>query len=362
MHHHSLESLPTDIWIAILQHLDPAASALLALCNKSIYRAIDGPRILKDVHQDRKFQNCFLLLLERDLPLSHLYCPVDVRYHHVEVSSTPSQKPSDSVVKFPFTTNWWWCVREDDVNGIPTFLGKGLYLFQARMALKLFERGHPLAQQYLESFNTIEIKTKKPLEFAQRELKVGWLPGQERLSLFLRIQHWSYTEIPKDWRTKGIQPNEQQFPWLCCHNPRRPNSGKCRIHPLSTRNQVLVYCLYCGMEFRIDKVEINNPPRLYVSHYWPSLSPFSGYNRVAGALVFTKWMNLGSLDAQTSREWWNVTSDQPMPRLRAPRGAFEFFEGEDCVSLEREGKQGYIPVWTKELERKVKDALKHTKP
>lgn len=358
MSNYSPETLPTDIWFAILRHLDPAASASLALISKAIYNAIEGPRILQTLRHDQKSRHNFLVLLERDLPPDYLYCPTDVMLHRVELNTSRSRESSGSIARVPYGANLWSCVLEDEENEVSKFLGRGLYFFQARMALRLFECKHPLAQRYLESLNSIEVSSKKPLEFVLRELRVGVPPGQDRLSLFLRMQHWFFKDSSKDSPSPASKVN------ICHHNPARDQAENLSVHPkfVHARSNWYFwsYCRYCGVEICVHIFSIDNRPRLTFSSY---LLPFSLSSQVSRRMpvVLTKWMNLGSVEAQTSCEWRKYTSNKSMTLLNETKGAFEFFEGEDCARQEKgDGKAGenvYKPIWTKELERQVKEAM-----
>lgn len=73
-------------------------------------------------------------------------------------------------------------------------------------------------------------------------------------------------------------------------------------------------------------------------------------------------MNLGTLETQSASEWrrFAYVSNKDRSSLRgfcSSNRAFEFFEGEEALASEQNGKEAYKPVWTKHLERKVKNRL-----
>lgn len=259
---------------------------LLSLCSKTLHSYLSGPILLKLVRELPRAHHKFLQLLERDLPINYLYCSADEKFHYAEIST--GDDPSHSLVTFPSFSERWTCVAKDEKEGISLSLGIGLCFYQARMLLKLFAWKHPLAESYLESFNSCQVTRFKPCAFLRRELKVRSGSGNSPPSLFVTIQHWSLL------RHRNFLKNPYPKPRVCDHNPRDLPSRRSETFCLARSpapQRRIDYCRWCGTEFRDNTVEFTLPLRLHIS----SRLPFRLSRRYKAARCTTRRMNLHAL-------------------------------------------------------------------
>lgn len=405
-----IQKLPIDLLLAILTYLDAPHQVAFAVTCHALFEVV-GRRAFDIIELNAAARREFLALLERDLPPDRLYCPGCNILHRVPVTSSHLEPPALS--EAPNYSDLWECVKFDRRNEVSEVYGPQFYFYQARMALRLYRLQHSNAEAYLQSLNLLQPRGLGGHHFFRRQVRVVHAQNfQGPSELAVRIQYWtlcSDKEITKDYHDltsftrllvcfhmsyrggvdkTGLRiakkmtaatnaASTEAADEILANIRRAPLIGLSRYDVLTVNTKFsefisygtpnhcftpLYRCTKCQTEHRTDVIRLAP-----FDGEQTSASPLSrGIAMLKGskpqwAVVTTKWIRLGVLDAQDSWGWQgpahvNIERElQNGPERSAVTGnAFASYEGypyyvADGEPKARHGAHAYMPQWDREL-------------